>query len=460
MVTLLRSSFLRYYEPASTVEGELTQPHHPQGAQSTFYQLAHDLYPPAFHPNRPQIIRRIMMHSNGPGPSPKPLPLLQSQATLLLTRLNIPSTLPPSDKLARLRATPATQLIAAIDDPSTFPVHEFRAVADDAFIPRDLFEEIDNGGFARRMVEAGVELLVGECEAERFMYAAWRPPLVTADTTPRQAIRLLRTRLEADYAPSVVDVLLKHYCSNDTLPAESTHYNSSRNTDASANPITNDIQTWQSAFGALYADIQVHALQRGFLRQLTRESTRGAADNAVPTTTPTATPIIHRYRISYRASCVDSVLNPAWGVTHSSDLAIWFWGCGWGGGLSGSEPFGEPSAKTPGGVSSGSEKDVVRRWMEPVWAWMRGEGFPSPKDEDKNSSGGVESSDSGGSSNGVRDIRDVRRLRADSQIDSWWDKDWERGCKVWDVVRGVQRREIEHEAGTASSKRMSAVAKL
>jgi carboxylesterase type B len=72
-------------------------------------------------------------------------------------------------------------------------------------------------------------------------------------------------------------------------------------------------KSWQAAFGHIYADVQIHALRRGMVNELVKH---GAGD------------LIHRYRIEWRAQCVDKELPKHFGVTHGSDMAIWFWGNG------------------------------------------------------------------------------------------------------------------------------------
>lgn len=38
--------------------------------------------------------------------------------------------------------------------------------------------------------------------------------------------------------------------------------------------------------------------------------------------------LLHRYRIEWRAACVDKKIPRRFGPTHTSDLPIWFWGNG------------------------------------------------------------------------------------------------------------------------------------
>jgi carboxylesterase type B len=133
--------------------------------------------------------------------------------------------------------------------------------------------------------------MLGECRDERYLYAVWFPP--KANT-----LSALRTRLIADYPERIVDAVLPLHYPNGQLPS--------------------DCKDWVSdAWGKIYAEMQVHHMQRGFIHALT--SNTGGVD---------ASSLLYRYRIEYRAKCTDKALPIEWGVTHSSDYPLWFWGNG------------------------------------------------------------------------------------------------------------------------------------
>ncbi|KAL1985246.1 hypothetical protein VTN96DRAFT_8162 [Rasamsonia emersonii] len=318
------------------------------GAYSVFHQLAHDL----FLPDEKSIIRQAIMWSNGPGVQPKSAANAQDQFDELLSALDIPLTLSSAEKLSRLRSLPARTLIEAS---VRIKHHQFRPWSDSAFISTNLFRDIDSGLFARRLAARHIRLMNGECRDEHFLYGTWFPP-------KEDSVSALRERIEADYPPEACDALVQLYYPSGQLPADS--------------------RDWRDAFGRLYADMQVHMLERGFINALAR----GGAGH-----------LVYRYRIEYRVKCVDDYLPPAWGVTHSSDKAMWFWG--------------------DGAVLEDEEKPIVRSALiDPLVRFVRGE------------------SEMGWNTQGVRQ---VRRLRPDGTVDVWEDIMWERGQRVWSALQEV-----------------------
>jgi carboxylesterase type B len=248
------------------------------GAHSVFHQLAYDLRVP----DNKAIIKRVLMLSNGPGVQPKSLPESQDQFTELLHALNIPLTLPPSDKLAKLRALPAKTLIQAT---TTLTLHQFRAVTDSSFVRPDCIRSITNGTFAHLLLQRDVKIMTGECAQEHFLYGLFKPPA--------PGLPALSQRLCADYPRAAVSALMTYYFPSGTLGPR--------------------YKSWTDAFAHIYADIQIHALARGMVYHLSRHG---------------AGALMHRYRIEWRAACVSDKIPPEFGATHTSDLPIWFWGNG------------------------------------------------------------------------------------------------------------------------------------
>lgn len=267
--------------------------------------------------------------------------------------MNIPSTLSASDKLSRLRAVPIRSLVDILDN---LKISEFRATTDNAFVSKDLMANIDSGDFGKRMKTRNIRLINGECRDEHTSYRMWR--------TPSSSYDAVRTRLVADYPENVVDKLMKHYCKD------------SKN-------LPSGVQDWTELFGHIYADMQVHCLERGFHRGLQRGGLSFGTD-------------ILRYRFDWRSHCIDVEFPPSRGVTHASDLAIWFWGLDFGDGL------------------SESDKMAVRPWTQSFAAFVNGT-LPQW---------------------GTNTAKDMRRLNADGETDVWVDDQWERGIEVWDLVNG------------------------
>lgn len=308
------------------------------------------------------------MLSNGPGVQPKPLAEIQSQFDQLLVALKIPLTLAPSEKLTRLRRTPTRTLIDASLSTS---FHQYRPWHDGRFIQDTLFLDIDSGDFARRMIARNIRLINGECRDEHFLYGKWYTPL--------NSLESLRRRLEADYPSKACDSLVRLYYPDGTLP--------------------DGVSDWQDAFGRLYADVQVHMAERGFVNALAQG---GAAH------------LVFRYRIEYRVQCVDT--PPEWGVTHGSDMAMWFWG--------------------NGASLEMEEKEIVNKALiGPLVEFLNGRdpvGWTVDDDNDEN-----------GDIDAVRNVQRVRRLRSDGEVDCWIDAGemWSMGMKVWDVLKVAR---IEH----------------
>ncbi|KAJ5096106.1 CAZyme family CE10 [Penicillium alfredii] len=331
------------------------------GANSVFHQLAYDLR----QPDDKAIIRQACIWSNGPAVQPKKPTESQIQFNQLLSALGIPSALSASEKITRLRSTPAKQLL---DAAKTIEVHQFRPTTDTGFILPTLFESLDNGEFARRLLARNVRLILGECRDERFLYGVWYPP--TTDSLDG-----LRTRLIADYPEHIVDTLLPLYYPGGRLPS--------------------DCEDWASdAWGRIYADMQVYQMQRGLIHALTFNS--GGVD---------ASHLLHRYRIEFRAQCVS--LPAEWGVTHSSDYAVWFWGNG--------------EVLTP------AEKKIVHEaFIGPLSRFVQG---PNAVQLD-------------GFGWGTSGYQGVRTLTKDGKVEIRGDAKWDEGVGVWKVLSEV-RNEAE-----------------
>lgn len=325
-------------------------PGYSAGSHSTFHQLAHELY---FVPDEKAVIRQAIMWSNSPGVQPRTYAQHQKQFDEVLAALDIPPHLNGNEKLAKFRSTPTDRLVDILD---RLKISEFRATTDNAFVSKDLMANIDSGDFGRRMKARGIRLMNGECRDEHTSYQMWR--------TPSSSYDAVRTRLIADYPEDIADKLMRHYCGGaKTLPS--------------------GLKDWPDLFGHIYADMQVHCLERGFHRGLERGGLAFGTD-------------LLRYRFEWRSHCIDDAFPPAQGVTHASDLAIWFWGLDFGDGL------------------SESDKDAVRPWIQAFAAFVRGN-VPQW---------------------GTNSVKEMRRLRSDGKTDVFVDDQWERGLEVWDLVNG------------------------
>ncbi|KAJ5894922.1 CAZyme family CE10 [Penicillium taxi] len=327
------------------------------GANSVFHQLAYDLR----QPDDQSIIRQACIWSNSPAVQPKYPKETQLQFNELLAALSISPNLPAAEKLSLLRSIPAKKLI---DVTKTLEMHQFRPTSDTGFVSATLFDALDNGDFARKLLERNIRLILGECCDEHFVYSVWYPP--KADTLPA-----LRKRLIADYPERFVDALLTLHYPDGKLPS--------------------DCRDWVSdAWGKIYADMQVHEMQRGFIYALT--SNTGGVD---------ASRLLHRYRVEFRAKCVDKSFPPEWGVTHSSDYPLWFWGNG-------------------DVLSSDEKKIALEAFVGPLSRFVQG--VAAGADEfGWNTSG----------------WKGMRTLKSDGVVETREDPTWEQGVRVWKGLRKV-----------------------
>jgi hypothetical protein len=104
--------------------------------------------------------------------------------------------------------------------------------------------------------------------------------------------------------------------------------------------------------------------------------------------------LVSRYRIEWRAKCVDERFPRAWGATHGADNYLWW--------------FGD-------GLDLTSEEQVVvrRAFLEDMGRFLNGEEIAW----------------------GTKGVREARRLKADGQVDIWRDELWDEGLAVWEALR-------------------------
>ncbi|QDS68274.1 hypothetical protein FKW77_010638 [Venturia effusa] len=313
------------------------------GAHCAFYQLAYDLD----QLPKSRLIKRVIMHSNGPGVPPKSLEEAQLQFNELLSVLSIPQSAPSSEKLELLRSKSSQELVAAT---SKMKLHQFRAITDGDFVKPSLFPSIQNGSFAAKLVASYTQLIIGDCSTEHYIYALHRP-------VPSPSANTIFKRLTADYPAHICQALARHYSPTGHLPPGCT--------------------TWKEAFGKIYAEVQIHATQRGFISALHRH---GAGH------------LVHRYRIDWRSKTANTPKR--FGATHGADMAVWF--------------FGDGKA-----LPENEEKIVRDAFIDDLARFIRGErmqGWEGLKADE------------------------ARLLKADGTVGVCKDEQWEEGVKVWDAI--------------------------
>lgn len=336
------------------------------GAHSVFHQLAYDLR----QPDDQIIVRQAIMFSNSPGVQPKRPAETQIQFNQLLAALSIPQTLSGSEKLARLRALPSKTLL---DAAKTIEVHQFHPTTDGNFVIPSLFSSLDSGEFAAKFVSRNIRVILGECSDESHLYATWFPP-------KNNTLSALRTRLIADYPAHIVDTVLSLHYPTGQLPAGCTDWT-------------------KDAWGRIYADMQVYQMQRGLIHALT---TNKAGVNAEH--------LLYRYRIEFRASCMDAKMPAEWGVTHSSDYPLWFWGNG--------DTLTESEKKVTHKAFIGPLARFVQNTRENGFGW---------------------------GTNGIG----VRTMKADGTVEITQDRQWDEGVRAWKAVRAADIAQEKLQSPTA-----------
>ena len=319
------------------------------GAHSTFHQLSYELG----LPDSEAFIKRVVMYSNGTAFQPKTVAENQGLFDALLTTLGFPLSLSSSEKVSRLRSLPSTVLVSATEK---MVQNQFRATTDGAFVKETLFQDLRSGRYAETMARRGIKVLLGDVKDEPSAYKQEYPP---------SSYDSMRLRLGADYTSAAVDALTAIYLPNGAPPTG---------------------QSWQDVFGQVYADVQVYVTQRGFIFELAKHLPKDS---------------IFRYRIEWRARCVDLLYPPEMGVTHASDMPIWFFGNGWPEGLGLEE----------------KEEIMIQEWLGPFWKFLKGE--------------------DGDLGWGTKGLEDVRCIRGDMTIGVKRDGDWERGLEIWEKLKVV-----------------------
>lgn len=249
---------------------------------------------------------------------------------------------------------------------------------------RNLFKNLEDGTWARHLKQRRIEMLLGECEDEHFAFATWHS-LPDDD----QTLDAVRRRLSVDYPNEIIDTLIDEIYLPSFLTSGSQpqlQSQSHRNLPTIRN---HKCPTYNALFGHIYADIQVHATQRGLTNSL---FTHGAGN------------LVRRCIIGWRAKRADENFPRDMGATHGTDTALWFWGDG----------VGLELLKR--------EEAVVREWCLPFWRWVVG------------AEGGWGAS---GWSETVK--RCVRYVDSNGGIEVVEDEDWDRGCRIWEIMRRLQR---------------------
>lgn len=307
------------------------------------------------------------MLANGPGIQPPDLSVKQIQFEQLIDALHISRKLSTHDLLTQLRKIPALDLVNAS---LLIPYHEFRHTTDEVFIRHSLFDEIDTGVWISKFLESGVQLMLAECETEHFAFATWHE-------TSEDSLEAVRNRLSVDYPKELIDALINKLFVPDghTLPKHAINGH-----------VCGD---WIELCGIIYAELQVHAMQRAFMQRLFDQR---------------AGHMVRRVRVGWRAKKADKNFPQEMGPTHGTDTALWFFGDG----------VGLELLK--------KEEKLAHEFCEGWWSWLTrgvwGKGWDQCS----------------------RPIT-MKYIDAEGRVSHIDDNadDWARGLAVWNLARDVRK---------------------
>lgn len=248
------------------------------GSHATWMQLYYDTYLPA----NQRIIKQAYFWSNAitVQPNPSTSDILTSQWQELVDVLGIKAST-PREKLAELRKVSSKDIISAI---GKLKMHTFRTSTDNDFVSDNFLKTIHDGSFTSKLAENGVRIVLGEVQDEALLYKLVNPPSTYSD---------LMTQIQNYYPKHVVDKLLTL---NDVY-------------DIPDKDEQGQEERYKDVFSKIVADMQVHVPVRGM--------TKGFLMAEKP-------PEIMRYRIAWRAKCLDKWIQPEVGVCHAADNPIWW----------------------------------------------------------------------------------------------------------------------------------------
>ncbi|EFZ03017.1 carboxylesterase/lipase domain protein [Metarhizium robertsii] len=247
------------------------------GAYGVEAQILHD-FRRHRNPRAGKLFRRAWMSSNAIPAQPKTVQDAEAQFDEVCEHFGMPASLPPAQRLARLRATSEADLVKCIRHLKS---HTFRPVTDGLFFHAGMVEYLQSEAFAEAFASRGMKLLIGEVANEETLYAQFNGP-----TEP--TLESLRLQAANYYSPAATAKILGQY----SLPK------------------SRDIRDWKDAFGRIIADGQVRASSRYLVDALSRHGL--------------TTRDIWRYRIDYRLSFIDETVAPMeYGVSHAMDGPLW-----------------------------------------------------------------------------------------------------------------------------------------
>lgn len=245
------------------------------GSYSAFLQLQYDLSRPA----EDQIIRRVVLQSNGPGVQPVSLRSAQEQFDRVVELCGIDKHSSPREKLRILRNMDHGTIVSKLSNSKDMGL-VFRPILDGDFAHPSLCR-IHNNSLASLAVKRGIKFFMGSVQHEENFYGS--QPVVSYEE--------MLSRLSRTFPLQAVKAVISHYGASDT---------------------SSETDDWQQLHGRILADLQVYI------------PTRGLVSSLQATGLPLSS--VFRYEIRWRVDSTASIVPESLGVTHGTDMFfIWFY---------------------------------------------------------------------------------------------------------------------------------------
>lgn len=274
------------------------------GSYSSIFQVAYEMY----HPEVTQVIKKVLLLSNGLAIQPKTVNECEEQFEEVLEMFSIDPSLSGEKKLKALREIPFKAIAEKILD---LKLHTFRGVTDNDMVSPTLLGDILDGTFGEKVRDSGRSFMIGEVINEHAVYANTNPPKSTKD---------LFNQINNYYTKPVTKALLELYPDLPQTDNEEKH-----------------LANLKFLYGRIISDGQVYASSRVLVNSLIKGGV--SADK------------INRYQIAFRGSYFDKYEPPEMLVPHAGDMGIWFYNV-----VDGILP---------------EEKTLYLSWLKPYCRWLK-----------------------------------------------------------------------------------------
>ncbi|SCU77254.1 LAMI_0A00342g1_1 [Lachancea mirantina] len=274
------------------------------GSYSSIFQIAYELN----HPEANQIIKKVLLLSNGLAIQPKSVAECEEQYQEVLETFDIDSTLPGARQLEALRDIPFKTISDKILD---LNLHTFRGVTDNDMVSPNMLRDIVDGTFGNKARVKGTSFIIGEVINEHAIYSNTNPPKSTLD---------LFNQINNYYPKPVTKALLDLYPDLPKADSEEEH-----------------LANLKFLYGKIISDGQVYASSRVLVNSLIQGSV--PADK------------INRYQIAFRGSYFDKYEPPEILVPHAGDMGLWFYNY-----VDGILP---------------EERPIYHSWLKPYCQWLK-----------------------------------------------------------------------------------------